>query len=565
MKKLNQMLFIYNKRACIVLLNLLIFTFTSTLQAQHTKESQLSPFEINIQEEINVKKKVKIDLYVMSQCPFAIQTEQEIIPILRKYKDKLDFNLFFIGGVDDNGTFISMHGEKEVRENLIQLAIANKYPDKLFDYLTKKHSKNAASRQEILFDLGIEKIDVNDKSLHDLYLRNLIHTSKKGYTNSPTLVINGKVFDNQMLKSSGSCPGVWIIERTAGKNSDSESDRADNNADWSIIAAYTTSNSGLTANASAQVDALFSDNCEAGTNISESFSCNADGFIINATNDGKEKINEHCSAGVTANVTGGAGNGTTRSVTYSISAAASIDDDVVINVAAEGDVFSMDIENVGGDNSHSISISSSASWECKCYCGEDEIPSDELDEWGCCDQEAYKLDEEICCGGELFDADVYGCCNEVAYDLDNYDCCNDLHIYNINTHKCCDEGDENAGVQLKGTDCNPVASGSGASYRGSERNIMEDNQMQFQDLSLNLSPNPTNGRFNLLIDIPKSSIISVQVFDIYGRIVFNEQAYALRGVFHKKIQLPDSLSEGTYFIKVSNNEKFVSKKILLMK
>ncbi len=198
-------------------------------------------------------------------------------------------------------------------------------------------------------------------------------------------------------------------------------------------------------------------------------------------------------------------------------------------------------------------------------CCDDEVY--DLDSQGCCDDEVYDLNSQGCCEDEVYDSSTQGCCDGVIYDSSTQGCCDGV-IYDVSTEQCCDADAENPGVQSNDVECNPdEPSGMGTSRRSPNKNkiISEDHGMQFRDLSLKLSPNPTNGIFNLEMDIPKSGIINIQIFDIYGQMVFHEQSYALKGVFRKQIELSNNLAEGAYFIKVSNNAKFVSKRILLIK
>lgn len=77
----------------------------------------------------NVPKKSvpQVDLFVMSYCPFGLQIEKGILPVLETLKDKIQFNLKFVS--------YTMHGEKEIDENLKQYCIKKEEPAKLNDYL----------------------------------------------------------------------------------------------------------------------------------------------------------------------------------------------------------------------------------------------------------------------------------------------------------------------------------------------------------------------------------------------------------------------------------------------
>jgi len=71
--------------------------------------------------------KPKIELFVMSYCPFGTQIEKGMLPVLAALGNKIDFELKFCN--------YAMHGEKELAENLTQYCIQKEQPTKLDSYL----------------------------------------------------------------------------------------------------------------------------------------------------------------------------------------------------------------------------------------------------------------------------------------------------------------------------------------------------------------------------------------------------------------------------------------------
>lgn len=83
----------------------------------------------NIQaKEVPKTDKPKVELFVMSYCPYGTQMEKTIIPVLNLLKDKIDFTLRFVS--------YSMHGQKEVDENTRQYCIQKEQNDKFINYLS---------------------------------------------------------------------------------------------------------------------------------------------------------------------------------------------------------------------------------------------------------------------------------------------------------------------------------------------------------------------------------------------------------------------------------------------
>jgi predicted DsbA family dithiol-disulfide isomerase len=75
------------------------------------------------------KDKVKVEFYVMSQCPYGTQVENAIAPVLESLGNAVDFHLDFIGQETSPGVFQSLHGEKEVKGDIVQLCTQKYYPD----------------------------------------------------------------------------------------------------------------------------------------------------------------------------------------------------------------------------------------------------------------------------------------------------------------------------------------------------------------------------------------------------------------------------------------------------
>ncbi|MBW2985616.1 GILT family protein [Candidatus Woesearchaeota archaeon] len=76
----------------------------------------------------------KLDLFVMSQCPFGVKAENAMKEILENFPN-IDFDLHFIANDNGDGTFSSLHGQPEVDGNIRQSCIEKYYPNKFMDYI----------------------------------------------------------------------------------------------------------------------------------------------------------------------------------------------------------------------------------------------------------------------------------------------------------------------------------------------------------------------------------------------------------------------------------------------
>lgn len=81
------------------------------------------------QEAANAPKsdKPKVEVFVMSHCPYGTQIEKGIIPVAEALGNKIDFEIKFCD--------YAMHGEKELDEQLTQYCIDKEEPQKYLPYL----------------------------------------------------------------------------------------------------------------------------------------------------------------------------------------------------------------------------------------------------------------------------------------------------------------------------------------------------------------------------------------------------------------------------------------------
>lgn len=179
---------------------------------------------------------IKIDLFVMSMCPFGIQTQNIIIPIIKQLGDKVQVNIFFVASENENskdssgtenaveqgepvayrsdgacvnvgqastGRFSSLHGNAEVVENIRQLLIIKYYNKQYYDYLMLRNKDIAGSNHlEIMKSLGIdsELIEnlVKSEEGDNLLSENIKEARKRAVNASPTIFINGKLIEENI-------------------------------------------------------------------------------------------------------------------------------------------------------------------------------------------------------------------------------------------------------------------------------------------------------------------------------------------------------------------------------
>src|SRR3989344_7948582 len=86
-----------------------------------------SPSQQAQSTEVPKTDKPKVELFVMSECPYGTQIEKGMIPVVELLKSKIDFEVKFV--------YYAMHGEKEVKEQLNQYCIQKEQKAKYWGYL----------------------------------------------------------------------------------------------------------------------------------------------------------------------------------------------------------------------------------------------------------------------------------------------------------------------------------------------------------------------------------------------------------------------------------------------
>jgi len=96
-----------------------------------SRAGQPGPVDVDDPEQYG---SVDVTFYVMSQCPYGIQVENAIEPVLDELGENIDFRLEYIAAEAGTG-FQSLHGQPEVEGNIVQLCVQEHYPEDLIDFV----------------------------------------------------------------------------------------------------------------------------------------------------------------------------------------------------------------------------------------------------------------------------------------------------------------------------------------------------------------------------------------------------------------------------------------------
>jgi hypothetical protein len=146
-----------------------------------------------------------LDLFVMSQCPFAKRAESAVITFLRNaavrggQAPQLDVHyILYKRQVDGKDTFTSMHGEEELTEDVVQIAIRDKFQKSFTDYLLQR-ARSDKPWQQVAADAGMDSaavaaIEADVKANRDALLKreyDYVAELYLVYDGSPTYVWEG--------------------------------------------------------------------------------------------------------------------------------------------------------------------------------------------------------------------------------------------------------------------------------------------------------------------------------------------------------------------------------------
>jgi hypothetical protein len=161
------------------------------------------PDDPKVVEAIDALKKGKqtdvYDLYMMSQCPYGLEALPDFVKFIGKNPD-INWNIWFIGSVENDTILSSLHGPGEVREEMMWLAVKSLYPSRWFEFI-KTVADSANTTEIILKKMGISQSEIDKwieangvSQLAGHYLR----SDRLNIKASPTLLINNNPYEKQL-------------------------------------------------------------------------------------------------------------------------------------------------------------------------------------------------------------------------------------------------------------------------------------------------------------------------------------------------------------------------------
>lgn len=214
----------------LTLCTLIIFTITA-------------PGTVGLASDLPSSAPLKLELFVMSKCPYGIHAEQVLGDILDRFRGYADLTLYYVVEESEGkpaadreetpsedvspiiqdqlfeaflktkpredfcraqetqpfGRFRSLHGRAEIEENLRQVIMAQVYEDRYFDYiLCRAEGWEGENWEECARTVGIDPALVNLGMLtgdgDEMLRENIRRTKELEIDTSPTLLVNGEFY-----------------------------------------------------------------------------------------------------------------------------------------------------------------------------------------------------------------------------------------------------------------------------------------------------------------------------------------------------------------------------------
>ncbi len=171
------------------------------LEPEQTPEQPPAP-------DVPKSDKPEVELFVMSFCPYGVQAESAMKPVVDLLGDKADINVKFIVNVggDTPDSVQSLHGPPEAMEDLRQTCVRENYDYTTFWNYVSQINENCYSiyrdseAMDACWKAAAEKAGIDVSSVESCLETSSVNIIKQdeatangyGVTGSPTIVINGQ-------------------------------------------------------------------------------------------------------------------------------------------------------------------------------------------------------------------------------------------------------------------------------------------------------------------------------------------------------------------------------------
>ena len=166
----------------------------------------------------------ELDIFVMSQCPFGVRAENQVIDLMKlgRLPEDLKINIHYIVSENRDGSINSLHGSAEWEENVRQIIIREKYPKKFWKYLEIRNKDYRSS----LWDRAAEEAGINPRIFAKYWnfgleklKEDMKITDSYNVSASPTVIWQGRTVTD--MGSLGNIKGLEGFKQNYGGTANS--------------------------------------------------------------------------------------------------------------------------------------------------------------------------------------------------------------------------------------------------------------------------------------------------------------------------------------------------------
>jgi len=142
--------------------------------------------------ECRSEKPKRLDLFVMSMCPYGTQAMNSTKEVLDNFGNNIDLHINYIANENADGSFQSLHGQSEVDENMRELCAMKYYPETYLDYIWCRNKNIQGDWTECAADYSAIKVCFEGSEGKKLHSENIAFANSLNIGASPTWLVNNR-------------------------------------------------------------------------------------------------------------------------------------------------------------------------------------------------------------------------------------------------------------------------------------------------------------------------------------------------------------------------------------
>ncbi len=168
-------------------------TYYASAEAQKKAEELAKKAAEEKCTSIAKKDKPELDAFIVSNCPYGLQMQRVLVPVMNALGSSANIKIRYIGSVSGD-KITSMHGDNEAQENLRQICLREEQADKFVPYISCYIK--AGKTDDCLTEAKVDKTKLTtcmtDTTKGVAYAKeDFALQDKYSVSGSPTLILNG--------------------------------------------------------------------------------------------------------------------------------------------------------------------------------------------------------------------------------------------------------------------------------------------------------------------------------------------------------------------------------------